>query len=80
MRFLGRGSIEFSAVIRSYRVQDYETDVMAGEDNGELVGYDVFLRFEVWTMEVEDSIAVGGEGVEGRVDVCGGYVWWGMVY
>jgi hypothetical protein len=53
---------------------------MAGEDNGELVGYDVFLRFEVWTMEVEDSIAVGGEGVEGRVDVCGGYVWWGMVY
>jgi len=53
---------------------------MAGKDDGELVGDDVFLRFEVWTMEVEDSIAVGGEGFEGGVDICGGYVRWGAVY
>ena len=73
----GGATIELGAEICGYRVEDNEAYAVACEEDGELVGDNVFLCFEVAAVVVVYSIAVGGKGIEGCGHVFGGDIgWW----
>ncbi len=56
----------FFAKVGRDGVDDAETNVVAGKGNGELVGQDVLLRFEIGGLEGEDFGQRRGRGPNGE--------------